>query len=137
MAAGESMIPVGDVPTETTTVVRVESDDGTEELMLHRTDGTVHAWLNACQHFTHIPIDKGDGAVMRDGEFICQNHGAYFEAASGRCTFGPCEGAYLESVDVTVEDGTVYLTDERYVYIGPGPIKRDPTDLGSTSNVEF
>ncbi|MFP8889029.1 Rieske (2Fe-2S) protein [Natrialbaceae archaeon A-CW2] len=132
------MLSLEAVPTETTTIVQVETADNEEkEIILHRQNGDVTAWVNACQHYRHIPIDKGEGAAMRNGEFVCQNHGAYFEADSGYCTFGPCEGAYLDSVDVAVEDGDVYLTDENYDFVGTGPLETDDTDLASTSNVEF
>jgi hypothetical protein len=74
---------------------------------------------------------------MRDGEIICANHGAYFESDSGQCTYGPCEGAFLEGIDVTAEDGDVYLTDEEYEFVATGGIETDDLDRTSTSNVEF
>ncbi|PCR91718.1 Rieske (2Fe-2S) protein [Natrinema ejinorense] len=102
------------------------------------TDGdAVACWLNYCQHLTHIKLDKGSGAPMRDGELVCANHGAYFEADSGHCTFGPCEGAYLTDLETTVVDGDVYLTDEEYEFRGTGPLESDDIDRTSTSNVEF
>ncbi|WP_226481146.1 Rieske (2Fe-2S) protein [Natrinema amylolyticum] len=100
-------------------------------------DDRIACWLNYCQHLTHIKLDKGSGAPMRDGELICANHGAYFEADSGRCTFGPCEGAYLTDLEITVSDGDVYLTDEEYEFVGTGPLESDDLDRASTSNVEF
>ncbi|ELY98793.1 Rieske (2Fe-2S) protein [Natrialba asiatica] len=96
----------------------------------------VACWLNVCQHFTHIKLDKGSGAAMRNGELVCENHGAYFEADSGLCTYGPCEGATLAALDVTVEDEAVYLIDDDYEFVGRGPVETDD-DLTSTSNVEF
>ncbi|ELZ07712.1 Rieske (2Fe-2S) protein [Natrialba aegyptia] len=96
----------------------------------------VACWLNFCQHFTHIKLDKGSGAAMRNDELVCENHGAYFEADSGLCTYGPCEGATLAALDVTVADGAVYLTDDDYEFVGRGPVETDD-DLTSTSNVEF
>ena len=99
-------------------------------------DGVV-GWLNYCQHFTHIKLDKGGGAPVRDGEIVCTNHGAMFEADTGRCTHGPCEGAYLNPLDVRVEDGEVYLDDPEYAFVGLGPLEGRPGDLSSTSNVEF
>lgn len=98
---------------------------------------SVAGWLNYCQHFTHITLDKGSGAEMRDGEVICTNHGAYFEADTGRCSFGPCEGAFLTEIDVCVEDGAVYLVDDDYTFVATGGIETDDADLGSTSNYEF
>jgi len=94
----------------------------------------VACWLNYCQHMTHIKIDKGSGAPVRDGELLCANHGALFAADSGECTYGPCEGAVLTELAVTVENGGVYLVDEGYEYVGEGPVESDD-DLSSSSNV--
>ncbi len=124
--------------TKTEAEIGEESgDEGTKEAILVRLDGDVAGWLNYCQHLTHIQLDKGTGATMRDGELICENHGAYFESDSGLCTFGPCEGAYLNSIDVTVDGGSVFLTDEEYEYVGRGGIETDGLDRTSTSNIEF
>jgi len=82
-----------------------------------------------------VRLDKGSGAPMRDGELVCANHGAYFEADSGYCTFGPCEGATLEAVDVAVDDGAVYLTDDDYAFVTTGSL--DDSGPSPSSNVEF
>lgn len=143
MAATERIAQFADVPDESTFVFRVADEtDGTDEpreaiLVRDPTDDDIRCWLNYCQHVTHIKLDKGSGAPMRDGEVICANHGAYFEVDSGECTFGPCEGAYLTAIEVTVTDGDVYLTDDEYTFVGPGPIEDEDDDLTSTSNVEF
>ncbi len=143
---------LSDVPADSTFLFRVADDAGEErEAILVRTelDGSdagddggptaedVGCWLNYCQHLTHIKLDKGSGAPIRNGELVCANHGAYFEPDSGRCTFGPCEGAYLTDLEVTVRDGDVYLTDDDYEFVGPGPLETDDLDRTSTSNVEF
>ncbi|MFB6142923.1 MAG: Rieske (2Fe-2S) protein [Halorientalis sp.] len=152
---------VESVPEDSTFLFRVrdrESDEE-EEAILVRVDGEVersgerrgdggenHAgeptpavagWLNQCQHFTHIALDKGSGAAVRDGEILCTNHGAYFAEDTGLCTHGPCEGAYLQSVTVTVREDHVYLADDDYALAGVGPGEQDDLDLASTSNVEF
>ena len=139
MSSGARIAPVSDVPEETTTVFRVrptDADEPKEAIMLRDDEGVV-GWLNYCQHFRHIKLDKGSGAEMRDGEIICTNHGAYFESDTGFCTFGPCEGAYLSEVEITVEDGAVWLTDDEYEFVGRGPIETDATALESRSNREF
>ena len=139
MASERRIAAVDDVSAETTYLFTVrETETGDErEAVLVRNDGEIHGWLNYCQHFTHIKIDKGSGAEMRDGELICTNHGAYFEADSGFCNFGPCEGAYLPSVEISVEDGGVHLVDGDYEYLREGGVETDGTDLGSKSNYEF
>ncbi len=138
MAAAERITTLADVPDESTLCFRVTNGvDGEQEAILVRERaGEVACWLNYCQHLTHIKLDKGSGAPMRDGELICANHGAYFEADSGECTHGPCKGAYLTAIDVTVTNGEIYLTDDEYDFCGHGPIEAE-TDRTSTSNVEF
>lgn len=118
------------------TLRRVEDGEKQEAILLRLEDG-IAGWLNYCQHFTHIRLDKGSGAPVRNGEVVCANHGAMFEKDSGLCTYGPCEGAYLNPVDLEVRDGSVYLADEEFEFVRAGPMERDPTDLSSKSNIEF
>jgi len=118
-----------------------DGDDDVREAVLLQLGGedddsdAVVCWLNYCQHMTHIKLDKGSGAPVRDGEVVCANHGALFAADSGECTYGPCEGAFLNEVDVRVADGGVYLADEDFEYVGEGPVESDDDDLSSSSNV--
>jgi nitrite reductase/ring-hydroxylating ferredoxin subunit len=139
MATRRAVAPIEDVPDETTYLFTLrETESGEErEAILVRADGELRAWLNYCQHYTHIKIDKGSGAEMRGEELICENHGAYFESESGLCTFGPCEGAYLNEIEIAVENGTVFLSDEDYEFVREGAIEGDGTDLESKSNYKF
>ena len=139
MAARRAVAPVDDVSDETTYLFTIRETESGEkrEAILVRTDGNYHAWLNYCQHYTHIKIDKGSGAVLRGDELVCENHGAYFESDTGFCNFGPCEGAYLNEIEITVEDGSVYLADDDYEFVRAGPTEDDDADLGSKSNYKF
>jgi Ferredoxin subunits of nitrite reductase and ring-hydroxylating dioxygenases len=149
MSADGEIAPVSDVPEDTTLLFRVRPTDAEarnttdresgeiREAIMVRDDEGVVGWLNYCQHFRHIKLDKGSGAEMRNGEIVCTNHGAYFEADTGYCNFGPCEGAVLSEVDLAVKDGVVRLTDDEYELVGRGGIETDPADLASKSNREF
>ena len=162
MGSKDRIASLEDIPTESTFLFTIEERDTGEEIeaiALRVDDGpgngtndettdsvvtddeeandAVVGWLNYCQHLTHIRLDKGSGAPTRNGEIVCANHGATFERDSGLCTYGPCEGAYLNGVEVAVENGDVYLDDPDYEFVTTGPIERDPIDLSSTSNVEF
>lgn len=135
----EAIASVEEVPTETTYLFRVrdvESGDVDEAILTRLSDGVV-GYVNRCMHFRHIRLDKGAGAPFRDGEVVCSNHGAMFEADTGTCTYGPCAGAVLQSLSTEERAGDVYLVDDDYEYVGDGAIETDPADLASTSNVEF
>lgn len=138
MTEGTRVASVDAVPVGSTRLFRVRDADGdVDEALLTRLDDGVVAYLNRCMHFRHIRIDKGDGAPMRDGELVCQNHAAMFEADSGVCTYGPCEGAVLDEVAIDECDGGVYLVDDDYEYVGDGPIEAEQGPSPSESNPEW
>ena len=138
MTEGTRVASVEEVPVASTHLFRVRDADGeVDEAMLTKLSDGVVAYLNRCMHFRHIRIDKGDGAPMRDGELVCQNHAAMFEADSGVCTYGPCEGAVLDQVGIAERDGDVYLVDDDYEYVGDGPIEDGQGPSASESNPEW
>lgn len=121
---------VDEVPEDGTFVFRVretggEGDEDVDEAILARNDGEVHAWINRCQHWTDVRLDDGDGATLRNGEILCEKHGAYFETDTGYCNYGPCEGSRLPSVGTETEDGYVHLDDDGYELVGTGPVDEE------------
>jgi nitrite reductase/ring-hydroxylating ferredoxin subunit len=117
----QRIVEVADVPHDGILLCTVREGFDETEVVLVRLGGEVVAWRNFCPHWTDVRLDSGSGAERRDGEIVCTRHGATFEPASGECTHSPCEGAFLEVVDVTVEEGTVYLTDDDYEFESLGP----------------
>ncbi|MFC4553094.1 MULTISPECIES: Rieske (2Fe-2S) protein [Halorussus] len=128
---------VDDVPADTTLLFTIRDGFDEIEAILTRIegDGEVAAYTNYCQHWTDVRLDKGSGATKRDGELVCGKHGALFEDDSGHCTYGPCEGAVLNDVEVTVEDGGVYLADEDYEFVELGSSIEH--DLSSNRSLGF
>ncbi len=149
MDAERRIVAVEEVPEDSTLLVTLrpvdpdtvddgEGDVGTgddgnpeaEAILIRLSDG-VAAFRNYCQHWTDVRLDRDEGAFVRNGEIFCQKHGATFEADSGYCNFGPCEGSTLEAVDVAVDDGEVYLTDDAYEFLRLGPAEREEGSGGS------
>lgn len=115
------LVAVEDVPTDGTLVFTIARDGATREVILTRlADERVVAWENHCQHWIDVRLDKGEGAVLRDEEIVCQNHGAMFDRETGRCTWGPCEGANLDAVSIETADGVVFLDESGWEVVGPG-----------------
>lgn len=141
---------VEEVPDEGTLLFTMRDGFDEVEAFLVRTDEGIEAYTNYCQHWTDVRLDKGSGAAVRDGEILCQKHGATFRADTGECTFGPCEGAFLESVEVEIHDGEerspsgnrtqsgdagVYLAADGYEFDHLG--RATDVDLSSGSRIDF
>lgn len=133
-----SELELDDVPPDSTVVVTVETPEGdVEELVLVRVDGGVRAYVNRCQHWTDVRLDDGDGAYLRNGEMVCEKHGAMFRVSDGECTIGPCEGATLPSVSTSV-DGDLVSLDEGYTVLGLGSAEDGAeNELGSRGGDDF
>jgi len=123
------------VADETLAFTAKRGFESTEGILTRLGDGAVVAYTNYCPHWRDVRLDKGSGALVRDGELVCQKHGATFEKADGRCNFGPCEGAVLDTFEVTVEDGDVYLTDDDWDAAEPG--LSEERDLSSGGRIDF
>lgn len=106
--------PVTAVPNSGT--LRCEAINGQygTEIILLRDGTTVSAWRNSCPHKPDVRLDPGSGAIVTDEQVVCHKHGARFEQDDGDCTYGPCRGSALDSIEVTVRGGDVYLTDDRF-----------------------
>jgi nitrite reductase/ring-hydroxylating ferredoxin subunit len=81
-----------------------------------RQGGRVHAYLNRCAHVA-MELDWQEGVFfdLTGRDLLCSTHGATYDAASGRCLGGPCNGRSLVKLRVEERDGQVYFmgfTDE-------------------------
>lgn len=106
------------------TLKNKETGDRKEAVVVRRDEG-YECWMNYCKHITTVNIHKGGEAPIRGDEIVCQNHGAMFDLDSGVCTYGPCEGAKLDDVDIKQESGKIYLADEEFEFAKIGGIEDD------------
>jgi nitrite reductase/ring-hydroxylating ferredoxin subunit len=110
--------------------------EAVEVTLLPCEDG-VEAWVNRCTHEDQR-LDRGGevGAVLRGGGVVCPKHGSVFDACDGGCENGPAEGTTLLDVEVTVNRGDVFLTDDAYEFAHEGA-SEDDDGPGSTSHLRF
>jgi len=135
MDAERRIVDVEAVPTDGSLLFTMKNGtESTEVILLDLADGIV-AYENYCPHWRDVRLDTGSGATLRNEELVCEKHGATFETESGYCNFGPCEGATLSEVDVTVEDGGVYLDEAGYRFEQLGGASE--SDLSSESRIGF
>ncbi|MCT9097182.1 Rieske 2Fe-2S domain-containing protein [Haloarchaeobius sp. HME9146] len=103
-----------EIPPNGTLRFEVEASGYRIEAILCRAGETVIAWENSCPHEPDVKLDRGLGALVTNGRIVCHKHGAQFDCDDGFCTRGPCRGEFLAPIGVAVEDGTVYLADDRF-----------------------
>jgi nitrite reductase/ring-hydroxylating ferredoxin subunit len=129
---GSWLFTVRDDLGESTEVFLVPCEDET-------VDRPVNAWVNNCTHEAQRLHREGIGAVVRDGGIVCPKHGSVFDACSGYCDNGDAANTTLLSVDITVENGQVYLTDDDVDFLWQGPADDDDDDdmPDSTSHIQL
>lgn len=140
MSAPRRVAAIEEVPVEGTLLVTLERiDDGTRrEVILTRRNGDVLAYENRCQHWRDVRLDKGDGARTRDGEIVCAKHGAIFAVESGECVHGPCMGAALAPVSVSVAGGEVTLDSPDWTVLGRGALEdRNGSPVDERGGLDF
>lgn len=136
MDESRRIAPITAVPTDSTLLATIDADDHRREVILTRLgDNEVVAWENHCQHWVDTPLDRGDGAMVRDGEIVCAKHGAIFERDTGTCVHGPCLGTTLDPIAVTTDDGNVYLAEDGWTVEELGPA--DDHDRSSRGGLDF
>jgi nitrite reductase/ring-hydroxylating ferredoxin subunit len=112
MAAGKRLICESSALAESGRGVRFEVEYFGEAVpaFLIRKNGKVHGYLNRCAHVA-MELDWQEG-VFFDSErrdLLCSTHGAVYEAATGRCLGGPCNGSPLVGLRLEERDGKVYF----------------------------
>ena len=107
-------------------ILLVPCKDGSENADNETDDEPgVEAWVNRCTHEAQ-KLDRGFGAAMRDGRIVCPKHGSMFDSCSGYCDNGEAADTTLVSVEIGVENGDVYLTDDDYDFSHEGSIDDGP-----------
>jgi len=85
-----------------------EGKDAFNLLLICR-EGVVRGYHNSCPHFS-VPLNAEPGKFYCFGDLImCAHHSSMFRIADGYCEDGPCAGATMEAVPVTVTDGDVRI----------------------------
>ncbi len=77
-----------------------------------RFGGEILAYDNVCRHIPVRLDSESDQIFSQDGNhFICQNHGALYEPASGMCVRGPCKGHSLRKLKIELKNGEIWLAE--------------------------
>ena len=83
--------------------------DGREIVVVQTAHGA-KAYRNSCPH-QGIPLETFPDRFLTEARdlLICTGHGALFRVEDGVCVAGPCNGARLVEIPVTVADSVVAM----------------------------
>lgn len=97
--------------------IQIPEGHFSREIFAVFSNGQYFVYDNHCPH-TGSPLDwMPDQFLNLDKSMIqCATHHAMFRIADGYCIAGPCVGQSLTAVDVTEENGVVYLKDDKERY---------------------
>ena len=90
--------------------VTLTSSCGTRRLVVVCDGAHVRAYDNNCPHLG-MPLEILPDHFLDETRenLVCRTHGARFAVADGYCISGPCRGAWLRTVPVSVRDGEILL----------------------------
>ncbi len=87
----------------------VEYHGRTAPAFVVRCAGAVHAYLNRCAHVAmELGWQEGVFFDANGRDLLCSTHGAVYDARSGRCLNGPCNGSPLVKLRIQERDGSIY-----------------------------
>ena len=79
-------------------------------LFVVRRGSEIYGYVNRCPHAGHeLNINPGEFLTRDGGLIMCRSHGAQFRIDDGICVFGPCPGTQLQTFDVEIIDGGVFV----------------------------
>ena len=97
----------------------IVDDDGSQRpfpIIVVRWGRQVFGYVNKCPH-DGVNLDWERNQFLDPGgtRLMCGKHGALFELGTGSCVDGPCKGAGLTPVALSVLDGDICVTGVRLV----------------------
>lgn len=84
----------------------------TRRIFVVRHEAGIAAYFNACPH-ARLPLNSEPDKFLdaARGFLLCMNHGAHFDAATGRCFRGPCKGESLARFPIRIVGEDVFSAD--------------------------
>lgn len=107
-AAGSLICRVEDIEDGGAKEFSYRSGADLYDIFIQRRGEEIFAYRNLCPH-AGTPLNMEEGAFMESGGvyLMCHTHGALFDLESGKCLAGPCNGAFLVSVELEIRNGDI------------------------------
>lgn len=111
-ALGTLICPLEALPDGMATPWVMGAEAAPFRLLLLRSAGAVHAYVNRCAHFGVPLAAKPTQLIFQPHQSItCNVHYARYGWQDGACLSGECEGEGLLAVPVVIADGQLWVAE--------------------------
>ncbi len=102
---------VGDIPNRCARAFSLLGQAGEAvHIVLVRWDRKIHGYRNRCPHHgTPLDWERDQFFDGTGTNLMCGKHGAVFALDNGVCLGGPCVGAALERLTLSIDGGEICL----------------------------
>lgn len=104
---------IDEIPDNSARGFSVDKSNGMPDIFIVRKGEQFYGYVNSCPH-TGVNLEwQPDDFLESDAGLIrCSTHGARFRISDGFCIHGPCNGQYLTTATLSVENGRIRLHEE-------------------------
>ncbi len=90
----------------------VEGQHRPIDLMVVRDEQGVYAYVDRCPH-AGAPLEWQEHEFLSEDRqhILCAMHGALFHIDSGQCVSGPCKKQGLQPLNISIENGDIWLLE--------------------------
>lgn len=108
--AGDVLCPLSNIMDGGAKEFTYRSGKDIYDIFIQRLGDNTFAYTNVCPH-AGTPLNMDEGQFMeKTGRYLmCHTHGALFQFEDGLCVAGPCNGASLTTVEISVKNGNIIV----------------------------
>lgn len=105
---GDILCPLSDIDDGSAKEFTYRNGKNIYDFFIQRMGDSAFAYTNVCPH-AGTPLNMDEGKFMeKTGRYLmCHTHGALFQLEDGLCVAGPCNGASLTVVGISVTNGNI------------------------------
>ena len=109
-AVGDVLCPLANIMDGEAKELTYRSGKNIYDIFIQRLGDNAFAYTNVCPH-AGTPLNMDEGQFMeKTGRYLmCHTHGALFQLEDGLCVAGPCNGASLTVVEISVNNGNIIV----------------------------
>jgi len=109
---GQVLCRVKDLDATGAKEIVLDQDGARFPVFVVKWDARIYGYVNSCPH-ARLPLNWRDDVFLDISRtyVFCANHGAHFDAATGKCICGPCKGQSLTPFPVRIDGDSILAAE--------------------------